>query len=56
MEYGRFFFYYEIKDAATNTKHKRKSISSGYIIPKIIFNKKKCSKLLETQEIAQNPV
>ena len=31
----------------------RKSISSGYIIPKIIFNKKKCSKLLKTQDFAQ---
>ena len=43
-EYGRFFFYYtKIMEPNTNDKP-RKSISSGYIIPKIIFNEKKCQK------------
>jgi len=36
-----FFFIMRANIGATN-KPKRKSISSGYIIPKIIFNKKKC--------------
>ena len=49
---GFFFIIQNIAEHKTQ-QHLRKSISSGYIIPKIIFNKKKCSKLLKTKDFAQ---
>ena len=48
------FFLLYIDGAANKLKLTRKSISSGYIIPKIIFNKKKCQKSSKTAENAKN--